>query len=391
MADYLQRLPLYESRQHNDQHIHVLSTHSNKGLLFERLFGGYDLDWKVDKLLYDKAKQTHPLDWLSGTCGDARELELAREKQLALTCALHGAAISCELDWHMVTGTGEAHPLENGFRWHHTLGVPYLPGSSIKGMLRAWLTTWANDVFSDDEIVTLFGNDREKHDVQQIGSLIFFDAVPMTPAVLTLDVMTPHAGGWYEKGASQPGKPDTVPADWQSPVPITFLAVKEAKFLFTVAARDEKGQQQLANVMAQLADALAMLGIGAKTAIGYGVMHKIDPQSPLGGERLLSELQDKRRQQQAERKRRLERATMSPNQLALSVLAEQLAKRDDKQYKEGFNTQITDLVNNALTGDWTPAERLALATCITELSVWTQISKKDKARERKALVAQLKE
>lgn len=218
MAEYLQRVPLYQSGLHTKEHIDLWGHDANKGLLFDRLFGGYDQSWKVDKLQRDKIKQTHPLDWLTGPCGNAAALESAKNRQLALISTLNGKAISCQLDWNMVTGTGEAHPLENGFRWHHTLGVPYLPASSIKGMLRAWLTTWASDIFSKEEITDLFGSDREQSEAHYMGTLIFFDALPLAPATLTLDVMTPHAGDWYEKGASQPGKPDTVPADWQSPV-----------------------------------------------------------------------------------------------------------------------------------------------------------------------------
>ena len=37
-----------------------------------------------------------------------------------------------------VTGLGRSHPVENGFAWRPTLGTPYLPGSSVKGMARAW-------------------------------------------------------------------------------------------------------------------------------------------------------------------------------------------------------------------------------------------------------------
>ena len=125
MAEYLQRVPLYQSGLHTKEHIDLWGHDANKGLLFDRLFGGYDQSWKVDKLQRDKIKQTHPLDWLTGPCGNAAALESAKNRQLALISTLNGKAISCQLDWNMVTGTGEAHPLENGFRWHHTLGVPY--------------------------------------------------------------------------------------------------------------------------------------------------------------------------------------------------------------------------------------------------------------------------
>ena len=42
-----------------------------------------------------------------------------------------------------VTGLGRSHPVENGFAWHPTLGTPYLPGTSIKGMVRTWASLGA--------------------------------------------------------------------------------------------------------------------------------------------------------------------------------------------------------------------------------------------------------
>ena len=36
----------------------------------------------------------------------------------------------------LVTGMGNPHPLESGFTWHPTLGMPYLPGSAV-GLVRA--------------------------------------------------------------------------------------------------------------------------------------------------------------------------------------------------------------------------------------------------------------
>lgn len=386
MAEYLQRLPLYQQQSHS-KHINPFTPGINKGLLFDRWFGGYDANWKVDKLTDNGA---HPLSWLAGECGDKVMLERAQQRQLELVGQLAGAAITATLDWHMVTGTGEAHPLENGFRWHHGLAVPYLPASSLKGMLRAWLTCWDTEKFTQQEIALLLGNEQ-KSDVASVGNLILFDALPIECPTLTLDVMTPHCGDWYQNGATNPGQPDRVPADWQSPVPITFLAVKEATFLFTLAARNDASQSQLGKVMEQLDDALTSLGIGAKTALGYGVMTKLEATQPQSGERLLGALQEQRRQQQADRKRQLERASMSPNQLNVADLAERLSARDDKQFKEGFNNEIADLVNTALRDSWSIDERLALATVIEQSSVWTQISKKEKARERKALLAQLKE
>ncbi|MBK9095192.1 MAG: hypothetical protein IPM84_21030 [Anaerolineae bacterium] len=40
-------------------------------------------------------------------------------------------------DWRLVTGLGRKGPLEVGFTFHR-YGFPILPGSSLKGLARAW-------------------------------------------------------------------------------------------------------------------------------------------------------------------------------------------------------------------------------------------------------------
>jgi CRISPR-associated protein Cmr6 len=53
------------------------------------------------------------------------------------------------------------------------------------------------------------------------GNLIFFDALPTAPVLLSCDIMTPHMNKWYEKGGDI-GAQDyatTAPADWHNPGP----------------------------------------------------------------------------------------------------------------------------------------------------------------------------
>ena len=390
MAEYLQRLPLYQQQSHS-KHINPFTPGINKGLLFDRWFGGYDANWKVDKLTDNGA---HPLSWLAGECGDKVMLERAQQRQLELVGQLAGAAITATLDWHMVTGTGEAHPLENGFRWHHGLAVPYLPASSLKGMLRAWLTCWDTEKFTQQEIALLLGNEQ-KSDVASVGNLILFDALPTECPTLTLDVMTPHCGDWYQNGATNPGQPDRVPADWQSPVPITFLAVKKATFLFSMASRNEQVQALLPQVQEALSDALCTLGIGAKTAAGYGVMSKIAKAEPTSGERLLAKAREKREESLRQLRKQQSMAAMTPNQLQVSQLTERLQAQNSaditlaNKHKESLNSEVAAMVNQALTTPWSSEERQALILMVKEHSRWLQIANKDKSRERKALIAQL--
>ena len=187
-----------------------------------------------------------------------------------------------KLKSNFVTGLGREHPVENGFAWHHTLGTPYLPGSSVKGMVRAWAEVWQKwsnkpeDEMSDEEkaeverfkkaeLKRIFGSESNDDKAFQVGSVIFLDALPTTSVQLKADIMTPHYTDYYE------GK--SPPADWLSPTPIPFLVVEAgASFVFGILPRrnDEKNRDDCSRVQAWLKDALCWTGAGAKTAVGYG-------------------------------------------------------------------------------------------------------------------------
>ncbi|MCK5719712.1 MAG: hypothetical protein KAH84_07150, partial [Thiomargarita sp.] len=64
--------------------------------------------------------------------------------------------------------------------------------------------------------------------------------------------------------------------DWHDPVPIPFLAVKKAKFLVTVVARNKECDEEAKLALQELVKALEWLGAGAKTAAGYGHLVRND-------------------------------------------------------------------------------------------------------------------
>lgn len=87
-------------------------------------------------------------------------------------------------------------------------------------------------------------------------------------------------GDWYQNGDSNPTHQSTQPGDWHSPDVVKFLAVENAKMQFGVMPRlgvtvSSDEIEQINNVIQM---ALLHLGIGAKTATGYGRM-RIDEQA----------------------------------------------------------------------------------------------------------------
>lgn len=256
---------------------------ANKGLVFERFFQGYNHSFTE----ISPGSKAIALQRCAGRCGDNTALESAKGRTLKLTQALSGQCMVFKTDWYLVTGMGNNNPVENGFSWHRTLGTPYLPGSTIKGMLRAWLSGYASERFSASELNRWFGGTDQETGAEQAGELIFFDALPLEPPELAVDIMTPHQGKWYEQGAERQNK-DTIPGDWHAPVPVPFLVTSNASFMFAIAPR-AGSQIALEPVFEALEQALNWTGIGAKTAAGYGHMSRVASASEQLQTQLLSE------------------------------------------------------------------------------------------------------
>lgn len=207
----------------------------------------------------------------------------------------------------MVVGLGEESVYETGMTLHPVYGMPYIPASAIKGMLRNFIINelfWDEDknkaseelALKDPVFCQIFGCPEESiWKKARKGSIIFFDALPKGEVTVKADVMTPHYGEYYmdEKGKIPP-------ADWLEPVPITFLTVEKTKFTFAYAVREDvpkvkyrkaKGTEEKEPIephdafagqsFSQIVDfwlpkALNEQGIGAKTAVGYGMYEKVE-------------------------------------------------------------------------------------------------------------------
>lgn len=273
------------------------------GLWFERFYGGFAAeDWSVPKPSKDGGidVKRNWIDGVSGQVGDRNALDSAAHRLVELIATRGGDFRCLRTDWHFVTGLGLPHPIENGFAWHPTLGVPYLSGAAVKGLLRAYLEAWQDPV-DRDKIGRWFGTETKGDVPERAGDLVFFDALPIAPPRIGCDLMTPHMDKWYELGGQTPLDPSVTPGDWHSPVPVPFLVVEDATLLFGIAPRrraEEAKQEQAAAGLGEavntLVEALDWLGAGAKTAAGYGHM-----QPDTGSETRLREALAERRQQQA--------------------------------------------------------------------------------------------
>ena len=275
---------------------------------------------------------------------------------------------------------GNPHPVENSLSWHPTLGVPFLAGSAVKGLIRAWVELNDDDLSEKDKkkrLMSWFGTEKKEDVADKAGDFIFFDAIPDECPRLIADIMTPHMGEWYAKGdKSKASSSDTVPADWHDPIPIPFLAVNHIALVFNIAPRSTSIQdtaQQLEHIFGALEQALLWLGAGAKTASGYGYMDKDDSFA----KQLLKE------KVQAEKQQRLDK--LSPEQQQIELLREALQEKQETQQKEVIGGLLHQKLKQCVdeAAEWSNEDKQILwgvgDDILRYLSEGKKLSKKSKA------------
>ena len=182
-------------------------------------------------------------------------------------------------------GLGATSPIEVGFTLHHTYGVPYLPGSALKGLARRSAERFH---LSKQEMEILFGDDSETGSTSA-GYITFWDGwlIPTTQPPLQSDVITVHHPEYYTSGNAllrseeNTGKPFTTPitppTDCDDPNPVPFLSIPQGtSFAVVLTCQAESGEDDRALQWAQTAATilqygLTTLGFGAKTNSGYGI------------------------------------------------------------------------------------------------------------------------
>ena len=177
------------------------------------------------------------------------------------TAQFNGAAY--RLKNRLLLGLNGNGVLETGCTLTPNYGMPYIPGSTVKGAVRSFARTM---LFEEErqEVDQLLGSD----DAQSSGLVTFYDAwwIPEKKSLqhhnkpFALDIVNSHHQEYYN------GKVER-PSDFDSPIPNHLLAV-QGSFLFVLAGPPEV--TQLCQDLLELA--LARRGIGAKKSSGYGLM-----------------------------------------------------------------------------------------------------------------------
>jgi CRISPR type III-B/RAMP module RAMP protein Cmr6 len=214
---------------------------------------------------------------------DASLAQSAYARWHTMMSAMGATLFNAVLDWRMVIGLGGETVLETDITLHHLYGIPFIPGSALKGLTRAYVSAEYKQYYTpenqpEDQRKPSKKTDEDHSEIKRIfgaqeraGTVIFFDAMPL-PGTITfvLDIMNSHYPDYYKSLKSEN---IIAPTNDQRPNPITFLAVKGTTFAFALAPRDASKAQNVKDVEdvgGWLQEALQKYGVGGKTSAGYG-------------------------------------------------------------------------------------------------------------------------
>ena len=189
-----------------------------------------------------------------------RELIAAYDARWQHTAVELGAiTFSARPHWRVIIGKGTNDLLELGITLHPVFGFPIVPATALKGVSRAY-ARWVVEAPAE-EMDRLLGKVEEQGASR--GDLLFLEGAPADPPVIERDVINPAFGAYYRDSR-------TPPASYLSPSPIFFLALgARSRYRFGVASLS--GDREAAERGVHwLQGALTELGVGAKSAAGYG-------------------------------------------------------------------------------------------------------------------------
>ncbi|PPC90172.1 MAG: type III-B CRISPR module RAMP protein Cmr6 [Methylobacter sp.] len=260
-----------ELQMRRDAYQVAYETCQHAGLLLERGFK----TWHSENTKHADAKNKFYAQLTRQQPGNAYPLAFERWLAILQDAGETSKTWVGDIDGRLYLGLGEANPLESAVTLHHTYGVPFIPGSAVKGVLRqAYLADYAdvNEKTGNSSMATdaretfhiLFGREADtdkRGDSGDAGYLVYNDAwwIPQGKKPLVEEVVTVHHAEYYVSQGQ------IAATDFDSPNPNPQIAI-QGSFLFSL-----EGAEDWADfAIGLLAQTLANRGLGAKTASGYG-------------------------------------------------------------------------------------------------------------------------
>lgn len=226
------------------------------------LFYGKFAQWEPDESDKDKKRgyKDACVNQLIGLKGWSDKLE-------DLAAYLHKGAQTFRLKTatRLLIGRGTPSVFEQGISLHPLFGLPFLPGSAIKGVTAHWAEASGENAELREKIFGPPPPDDKENELSQ-GKVVFLDAVPLERNCLEKDVMAPHYSEYYRGNAKWS-------SDGENVIPMFLPAVKRGiTFQFAVqlaaAAKEEECYLDCAAMWIECA--VKDFGIGSKTGSNYG-------------------------------------------------------------------------------------------------------------------------
>jgi CRISPR-associated protein Cmr6 len=331
--------PMHTRRSNIDDRRITFAPYFNPGLWLDKYIAGQNARTEKRNEKEQTFKQQLVRD--VATCRPPAEYALLFQRWKTNLQAIGALLKSLQIEGRVVVGLGAEAVLEASVTMHRTYGVPYIPGSALKGLASSYARKeLENDEWrkvKDDGNVgilyeAVFGSAGKS------GYITFHDALYVPSAnnqtqLLHADVMTVHHADYY--GGEDP------PADWDDPNPVPFLSATGS---YLLALSGEPGTDRLlVHTMDILALALRDYGIGAKTSSGYGRATLADP--PMTA----TERQVRNQMLQEER---------------VETLVNEI-KTMTGELKE-MKTRLRDIANALVKGKLTEAQKKRVAVAICE-------------------------
>lgn len=273
-----------------------------------------------------------------------------KRKQFIQSCP-YFIAMEYKADKLMIGGVPSPYTGDAMTALHSIYGVPYIEGSSIKGLLRHCIMQEEANAIEQEWFQVAFGvGSDDKENPYGRGNLVFFDSFPESSFTLEKDIQAPHYVDYYRSEG------ETLPTDDMSPNLFEFYVVKETSFTIIIGVL-EKSKDIMETIKKHLKIALEDYGLGGKTAVGYGLAVEVKDVTQRLQERL------RRIQQEKEQKKQKEQQLKEQERVAKLPPIEQLHARldqltDSTQHMECSKQEIYNKVLNHASEDPSLAQKL---------------------------------
>ena len=320
-------------------------------------------NWKMGKKTVEWSLIRNQFDQYKKCSSTATLVKKHEHQQKYLSAFSELGAKTVELSsittTRFLTGIGETTPTEVGMVFDRNTGLPYIPASSVKGAVRyAYCVNFArkhpekikDEKFVDEKdingLIELFGSLDTKNSSR--GGFAFMDVYSERPPEIAIDIMNPHYGKYY-KGESNDG-----PVETEEPVPIKFPAVEKGSvFKFRGFFLSKEAESYWEQLNEAFVTALTELGLGAKTAVGYGrfeILGNDGETEVKKGETEMTaptpplDLEKQRQEKLSQFRKGLPKSQYLPGQI--DPLIEKIQGREDKTLKREMTGELLTLARS---------------------------------------------